>query len=64
MRSLTALVLALAATPAAAHHEVAVAASSLPLAIGVFTIAVASLAALRERAARRRKTRRRKVKES
>ena len=38
-----------AATPAAAHQEVVVAASALPLAAGLVTITLAGLAAWRDR---------------
>lgn len=46
--------LALAATPASAHHELVVAASVAPLAWGMITITVAGLAAWRRRVTRRK----------
>jgi hypothetical protein len=45
---LAAFPLIVIATPAAAHHEMVVAASMVPLMGGIATIAVAALAALRK----------------
>ena len=43
------LIVLIAATPAVAHNEVVVAASAMPLAVGMVTIALAGLAAWRDR---------------
>ena len=49
MKTSVTLIVLIAATPAVAHNEVVVAASAVPLALGLVTITLAGLAAWRDR---------------